>query len=166
MQGLVDQGYGVAQGLMRNPMDWSGLPDVQGWQNQQIPGQGLNDWGQVDFSKLGAMPDSGFGSVPQVQQAMMGLMQPGLDAQAAAARQRAAASGLQGGERAMGAVERGIGTNQNQANMQALLAGTQEYGNIFNRGMQARQQGVGEQLAAANYANALRGQQFGEQGAQ
>lgn len=127
--------------------------DITGLQNEALDAMdigpidtsGFTKWG--DPSKLGA----GFGNVKQVQDAMMGILRPGLDQSRAAEIQRLKSQGLTEGSDAWNAAVRNLGQTENDASLKALLAGTTEYGNIFNR-----------QLAANKYSDALRGQQYDE----
>jgi hypothetical protein len=153
-----------------NPMGsitWGQNPDGSWGQSTSLSGgaQGLFDSsisGQqnlgnqigagVDYGNLPAMPDSGFGASQQVINAWNALQQPGLDKSAAAARNRAAAMGITIGSNAQNDIERTIGTNEATSRNQGILAGTQEFNNVFNRGMQARQQGQKEALDKYNAA--------------
>lgn len=138
---------------------WSVGPNGQWTQNVGLGGaqQGLFDStisGQqglagtigagVNYGNLPAMPDSSFGASQQVIDAWNALQQPGLDKADSAARARAAAMGLTIGSNANNDIERTLGANRNDASNKAILAGTTEYQNVFNRGLQARQQGVTE----------------------
>jgi len=131
-------------------------------------GQGINTsdlmgWGNADLTRGAvAMPDSGFGATQSVIDAWNALQQPGLDKNAAAERNRLAAQGLTLGSRASNNSENNIATNYRQAANEGILRGTQEYQNVFNRGMQSRQQTVAENTRQAELINAMRGQQFGE----
>ena len=140
-------------------LTWTQGPNGQWTQNTALGGaqQGLFDStisGQqglagtigagVNYGNLPAMPDSGFGASQQVIDAWNALQQPGLDKSADAARTRAAAMGLTIGSNANNDIERTIGTNEATSRNQGILQGTQEYQNVFNRGLAARQQGVTE----------------------
>lgn len=109
----------------------------------------------VNYGNAPAMPDSGFGASQQVIDAWQALQQPGLQKSADAARARAAAMGITIGSNAQNDIERTIGTNEATSRNQGILAGTQEYGNVFNRGLAARQQGVSE--ANSIYDRAISG---------
>ena len=135
----------------------------------------------LDESKLGAMPDSGFGAVEDVQKAMMARMSPDLLRRREGEIQRLKSMGVTEGSEAWDNAIQNLSRGENDASQQALLGATKAYGDVFLRGLQARQQGVSEQaqnaaLASgargqysgerenvANFLNALRGQKFGEQ---
>lgn len=174
MSGLLGGLTDRAGQVLSQPIDPSQFTQVQGYTPGQMPGQGLpnfgqidmsqlGNWGNVDFSGLGAMPDAGFGAVEQVRDAMMSRLQPGLDQGRSAEIQRLKAQGITEGTPAWQAAMQSQNQRANDANQQALLGAAGEYGNIYNRTLAGRQQGVNEQMLAANFANALRGQQFGEQ---
>lgn len=175
-QGMTD----AAMRATQTPFSYEGMTNVSGLDPSQaqawgqVPGQNLADWrnidtsglgdyGSIDFSKLGAMPDSGFGAVEQVRDAMMNRLQPGLTQGRDREVQRLKAQGITEGSPAWQAAMQSLNQRDVDASQQALLGAAGEYGNIFQRGMAARQQGASEQLTAAQYANALRQQQLGEQ---
>lgn len=166
-------------------LTWSQGPNGQWTQNTQLSGtnQGIVDWasgglagaggaldrlnnsnngaygqwGSADvLSGLPDMPDSGFGADQKTIDAMRALQQPTLNAQADARRAQLAAQGITEGSRIGDLTEREIGNNYSDADMKAILAGTQEYGNVFNRGLQARQQGFNENVGASQLASQLR----------
>jgi hypothetical protein len=160
-QGLVDQ-WG-------KPLDTSGMQAVSGLdpsgahakggdvnapdasQYQHIDPSKLGQYGNLDFSNLGQMPDGGFGNVKEVQDAMMALQQPGMDKARQQEQQRLAAMGFSEGDQGYQGVMTQQNNADNDARLKALLAGTTEYGNIFNRQLQARQQGASEDLNKAQY---------------
>ena len=125
---------------------------------------GLSDWGDAGSLTDGvsAMPDGGFGASQQVIDAVKGLQQPGITQARDAERARLAAMGITLGSDASNTSERNLGNAQSDADMKAILAGTQEYGNVFNRGLAQRQQGVSENEKSFNMAQALRGAQSQE----
>jgi hypothetical protein len=87
---------------------------------------------------------------------MRALQSPSLQAAEDARRAQLAAQGITQGSRISDLTERELGNTRSDADMKAILAGTQEYGNVFNRGMQARQQGFNENTQASQLATALR----------
>lgn len=123
----------------------------------------LGDWGSTDIT-AGArdIPDSGFGAAQPVIDAWKALQQPGLDKSRDAERTRLATMGITMGSDASNDSERNLGNIQTDADNKAILAGTTEYGNVFNRGMQARNQTVNENVTQSNLMTALRGKKFGE----
>lgn len=125
---------------------------------------GLPDWGSTDITRgVSQMPDGSFGASQQVIDAMKGLQQPGLTQARDAERARLAAMGITLGSDASNNSERVLGGTQNDADLKAILAGTQEYGNVFNRQLAQRQQGVDENIKGSTLANALRQQHYNEQ---
>lgn len=141
------------QKVTRDATNQNQYNQLTGLQNEAL---GAMDVGPVDLSGLTAWGDpsklkAGFGSVKEVQNAMMGLLQPGLDTSRAAEIQRLKSQGLTEGSDAWNAAVRTLGQNQNDASLKALLAGTDAYNDIFNR-----------QLSANKYSDSLRGQQYDE----
>ena len=188
---LGDVGMGMlgrVQDSVANPFSLQGMTDVKGYDTSglqqwgQVPGQGLGGYGSLDYSKLGAMPDSGFGAVQEVQKAMMSRLDPSLQHGREAEIARLKAQGFNEGDEGFNTQLGLQDQRRNDAEQQALLGAATEYGNIFNRGMDVRKQGADEayksaqfgkdvrsrqfdeQQQASEYANALRGSQFGEQG--
>jgi len=161
--GMAGGMLGGVQQAMGQPMDTSGMTDIRGWQGTAAPDTSqMEGWGNIDFSDNAALADSGFGGVEAVQKAMMSRLQPGLEQGNAAEIARLKAQGITEGSPAWQAAMQSQGQRMNDASQQALLGSMGAYGDIFNRSLQARQQGVGEEMSAAQYANSLRGQQFGE----
>jgi len=160
-QNLVDQ-WG-------QPLDTSGMQGVRrvdegaltaGGQAVAAPGteqyqhldpSQLGEYGNLDYGALGAMPESGFGAVQEVQDAMMSRLQPQMQQQRDAERARLAAMGFSDTDEGFKDVMNQRSQSDNDARQQALLAATQEYGNIFNRGMDVRRQGAGEALNKAQF---------------
>lgn len=175
---------GSAQGAVSQPFSYDGMTNVSGYDPSQVqgwgamPGQGNVDWQNVDTSDLqgyGSIDpnEAGFGSVEAIRDAMMGRLQPGLTQGREQEIQRLKAQGITEGTPAWQAAMRSLNQKDVDASQQALLGGAQEYGNIWNRKLQAanfsnalRGQQVSERTGLADFANNLRGQQFGEQQAQ
>jgi len=140
-----------------------GQTNLAGRIGQGVSTDGLQDWGSTDIWRgVSDMPDGSFGASQQVIDAMRNLQQPGLDRNRDAERARLAAMGITLGSDASNSSERNLGNAASDAEMKAILAGTQEYGNVFNRQLAQRQQGVDENIKASNLATALRGSQFNE----
>jgi hypothetical protein len=117
----------------------------------------FSPWGSADItSGAPGMPNAGFGADQKTIDAMRALQNPSIQAAEDARRAQLAAQGITQGSRISDLTERELGNTRSDADMKAILAGTQEYGNVFNRGMQARQQGVNELERASNLATALR----------
>jgi hypothetical protein len=163
---LTDVSGGMLSGIkdaMGQPISFEGMQDIQSWKGSALPDTSkMQDWGQVDLSDNPALAESGFGGVEAVQKAMMSRLQPGLEQGNAAEIARLKAQGITEGSPAWQAAMQSQGQRANDASQQALLGSMGAYGDIFNRSLAARQQMTGEDFRAAEYANSLRGQQFGE----
>lgn len=141
----------------------NGQNTLAGRIGQGVNTNGLQDWGSTDITAgVSQMPDGSFGASQQVIDAIKALQQPGLNQARDAERARLAAMGITLGSDASNNSERVLGGTQNDADLKAILAGTQEYGNVFNRQLAQRQQGVDENLKRSNLATALRNSQFQE----
>jgi hypothetical protein len=158
-QGMLDQSRQTRSGLMAgvqanmsSPMDTSGMTQWGSMNPGGLPG--LNT-----FDNYGDMPDAEFSSVQQVSDAMMGLMQPGLERSRNAEVARLKAQGLTEGSDAWNASMRNLGNNESDAQMKSLLEGSRAANDLYNRRMGNRQQNVNEDI----YGNAARGQAFDEQ---
>jgi hypothetical protein len=106
--------------------------------------------------------DSGFGNVPEVQQAWMSRLQPQMDQQRQAEISRLKSQGITENSDVWGRSMDTLNRNQVDANNQGLLYGTQENNNIFNRGLAQNNQVFGQNQNAQQLALALRGQQASE----
>ena len=105
------------------------------------------DTSQVDFSSLGAMPQVG-GYNQQAIDTMRALQAPQLAQNRASQDARLAAMGLNTGSgRAWENAQRVIGTNENQADMQAIMAGINQGNTEYQQALAGRQQGANEILA-------------------
>lgn len=193
---------GQAQNSLSNPLSTAGLPAWQQYDQSklaQVPGMSgnygdmgqlsgnygdmgsfdpskLSAQGQYDPSKLGALGQNNFsaaGNSKEIQDATYNLLAP----QRAQARnsevQRLKNQGLTEDSPAFQRAIARLDTGDTDAQLKSLLAGTQEYGNVFNRSMDSanlsdrqRAQQFGEQGAMASLANQNRGQQTNEQLAQ
>ncbi len=164
-QNMVEQSRQTRQGLMagvqgnmRSPMDTSGMTN---W------GDGTS--GMNEFDNYGAMPDAEFGSVQQVSDAMMGLMQPGLDRGRNAEVARLKAQGLTEGSDAWNASMRNLGNVETDAGFKSILEGSRAANDLYDRRMGNRQQQVEEdmfgndaRMTAANFRDDQRGRQMAE----
>jgi hypothetical protein len=161
-------------------LDFNGLPKVQSLDPSQLHAAGadLNPnadqmstfdptgehaYGNLDYSSLGKMPDSGFGAVEDVRKAMLARTQPDLDMQRQREVQRLKAQGFNETDEGFGVSQDRLNRKDVDAQNQALLGATTAYNDIFNRGMTARRQGASELSDVANFANQTRAQQTGEQ---
>lgn len=126
-------------------------------------GAGSQAWGDPTVNNgVSGMPAGGFGAAQNVIDAYKALQEPGLTQNRDAERSRLAAMGITLGSDASNASERNLGNIQTDADNKAILAGTTEYGNVFNRDLALRQQGVSENQQNFANANALRGLQTSE----
>lgn len=130
--------------------------------NLAYPSGSLPDRAALTGS-LSALPDSGFGAVQQVQDAMMSRLQPNLTQARDAEIQRLKSQGITEGTPAWESAMRSLNNQANDANQQALLAATNAYGDIFNRGLAGRQQQYSELADTYNRSLAGRQQAIGEQ---
>lgn len=133
-------------------------PQQQEIFNQQQQNQGLlgglagsalggYDTSQVDFSKLGAMPEIGQYN-QQATDLYNKLAQPQLDRQRAAKEAQLAAMGLNlGSGQAYNTQQDLLNDAANRSAMMAAQAGIQQGNTMFGQGMQLRQQGANEMLA-------------------
>lgn len=158
-QGMLDQSRATRSGLMGA---------VQSSMSSPLTAEGMTGWGSMSpgalpglntFDNYGAMPDAEFSSVQQVSDAMMGLMQPGLERSRNAEVARLKAQGLTEGSDAWNASMRNLGNVETDAGFKSLLEGSRAANDLYNRRMGNRQQGVNEDV----YGNAARGQAFDEQ---
>ena len=152
-------------------LTWSQGPNGQWTQSTQLDPHSQDLWntytaGSQNLSSLlgtpGAglpeMPGSGFGADQKTIDAMRALQQPSLQAAEDSRRAQLAAQGITQGSRISDLTERELGNTRSDADMKAILAGTQEYGNVFNRGITARNTLNNERL---NNFNALSGARSG-----
>jgi len=97
----------------------------------------------LDFSGLDN-PDAGFGAVQEVQDAMMSRLQPGRDQMREKELQRLHNQGLSDNTEAFQRGLTRLDQGDTDASQQALLAAMSASGDLFNRGMGKRQQGITE----------------------
>jgi len=165
-QTLANRANQSAPGGMLN---WSQGPNGQWTQNVSLDAPTQDLWntytaGSQNYATilgtpgygLPAMPDSGFGADQKTIDAMRGLQAPGLQAAEDARRAQLAAQGITQGSRISDLTERELGNTRSDADMKAILAGTQEYGNVFNRGITARNSLNNERLNNFNAMNSAR----------
>lgn len=137
---------GQAVDSLGKPLDMSGLSQVQAY----------------DPSKFNAIPASGFGAVQEVQDAMMGRLNPALENSRNSLIQRLRSQGVSQGSDAYDRAIHGADLKENDANQQALLAATGAYGDIFNRGLAGRQQQSSEGMNSFNTSTSDRARQLAE----
>lgn len=174
---------------MGKPLDFDNLSKMTGYDFSKLATSDPNSvddnvgaQGSVDWSGMHKL-DPGFGAVQEVQDAMMSRLKPGRDQAREAALQRLRNQGLSENSEAFQRENTRLDQGDTDASNQALLGATTAYGDIFNRGLSANTQEMAKQFGTAELANtnrdtkfnqnsqiqqmltALRGQQFGEQGA-
>jgi hypothetical protein len=146
-----------------DPFSYNGMTDVKALDLGTRPTEDqFGDYQNYDYSKLGAMPDAGFGAVQQVQDAMMSRLDPALQKRRSDEQARLAAQGITQGGLAYQGSQDTLNRGENDANQQALLGAMGASGDLFNRAMAVRQQGGSEMTAATDLANALRSQKRSE----
>ena len=166
-QSLVDQSRQMRQGLMGG---------VQSTLSSPMDTSGMTDWGDISgmktFDNYGAMPDAEFSSVQQVSDAMMGLMQPGLERGRNAEVARLKAQGLTEGSDAWNSSMRNLGDVETDAGFKSILEGTRAANDLYDRRMGNRRQQVAEDQfgneargGLAEFQDAQRGRQMAEAGA-
>ena len=157
-QFMYDMGKGGQMNAFSNFMQNAGGPLntswMQGWSAPDLgplskgtSTAGLQGWG--DASKL--QKGAGFGNVKEVQDAMMRMLQPGLDRRRAAEEQRLKAMGVTEMGEGWKSAQGDLMSGENEAADRALMSSVGAYNDVFNR-----------QLQANNYSDALRGRQLGE----
>jgi hypothetical protein len=164
--GLASAGQGLlgrATDAVSDPFSYNGMTDVKALDLGTRPTEDqFGDYQNYDYSKLGAMPDAGFGAVQQVQDAMMSRLDPALQKRRSDEQARLAAQGITQGGLAYQGSQDTLNRGENDANQQALLGAMGASGDLFNRAMAVRQQGGSEMTAATDLANALRSQKRSE----
>lgn len=194
-QRRIDRGLGnQAEGLLgqaanslSNPLNTNGLPP---WMNYDMgslqgvdPSQLRNGMRDAEYATGGDFNLSASGNSKEIQDATYNLLSPQRQRERAGEIQRLKNQGLTEDSPAFQRAMERVDEGDTRAQMQSLLAGQAEYGNMFARAMGQNQQNFGQRLGAAgfnnqvgdsrfgqnlqqqNLATMLRGQQFGEQGA-
>lgn len=147
---LGQQGLGTAQNILSTPFNYSG-PDLQ----TSIDGSpqlsaGPNAQRSLDMSGVARMPvNAGMTG----QQAIMNRLQPQIEQNQKATRQRLANQGLVAGGEAYDNEMRNQGVQENDLYSQAALQG-------IGLDMSANQQGYGQQLGQAGLYNSALGEDF------
>lgn len=141
--GLAQTGQGLlgrAQNAYSTPLNTSGLPD----------------WQKLDPSKLQTVDtnilDGPMGNSQAIQDATYKLLQPQRDLARQGEIQRLKNQGLTEDSPAFQRAIQRLDQGDTDAQLKSLIAGTQEYGNAYSRGMGQQQ-----------LARQLRSDQFGEQ---
>jgi hypothetical protein len=120
--GMAESGLGRVDEAMSQPLDLSGLPSLDVSDEQRR----------------------------RVEEALFSRLEPQFQRDEAAMRQRLANQGLTQTHEAYGADVDAFGRQKNDARMQAILAGSQEYQRQFGQNMAARQQGIQERSLLRN----------------
>jgi hypothetical protein len=165
--GNVQTSFGDA-GNVQGGVDTSPLSRMQTEaQGGQIQGQ-VGDGGQIqrglDYSGVSRMPTlDDFGKDrDRIEQAINSRLEPQMQRDEDAMRQRLANQGLTLNHEAYARDQDAFGRQKNDARMQTILAGAGEQSRLFNQAMAARQQGVGEVNTQGNYANQAQGQAYSQ----
>lgn len=176
--GLTETAKGLlggAQEAVKDPFSYEGMSEVESYNPLATPGtEGLPEMRGIDESKLGAykdldysgaeeLGDTGFGAVEGIREAMMSRLSPQLQQARERERNRLKAQGFTEGSQGLMRAQTQADQRENDAEQQALLGAAGEYGNIFERKLQARKQGVSEADKQAAFAAGLREQQLSEQ---
>jgi hypothetical protein len=163
-QGLYDQQQQIQSGLLgqaganfANPLDTSGLP-----QYQQLGADGLPAGGNVGMLNAGSFNMDPTGNSKAIQDATYGLLSPQRTIERNKEVQRLKNMGLTEGSPAFQAAMTRLDSGDTDAQLKSLLAGTTEYGNIYNRALEGNQQNFNQQNTAQTMAETLRGNRFGE----
>jgi hypothetical protein len=195
---LALQGVGQASNVLSTPFSMGGLPqerapglfgwgDVQRTVNGGGPIQtsvagggpiqtGLGDAGRIlgEFGDAGALqrsvgPDDFSADRQRVEQAVMSRMQPQIEQSRAAMAQRLADQGIPAGSEAYKRQMDELGQQENDARMQAILAGGQEQSRLFgmdlNKGNfvnNAQQTAYGQEQGRAGFENEAQALRFGQ----
>jgi hypothetical protein len=165
MGGANQAGYDTQQGAMQGMLG-------------QVAGQGPLNTDNLQSVNPGALqPGVGMGSFNMdpignskaIQDATYGLLSPQRDLARNSMIQRLKSQGLSEDSPAFQRAMLTQGQADTDAQLKSLLAGTTEYGNQFNRGLDSAKfgsanqaQGFSQGLDTQKLALALRGQQFGE----
>jgi hypothetical protein len=124
-----------------------------------------SQWQGVDFSKLngaGQFNMDPTGNSKAIQDATYGLLAPQRDQARASEVQRLKNQGLTEDSPAFQRAMARLGSDDTDAQLKSLLAGQAEYGNAFNRGLNASNQNFGQNLQQQTFAQQLRDKQMGE----
>lgn len=125
---------GQAQNSLANPLDTSGM----------------TNWG-------GNSTTSNFGSVQEIQDAMMSRLQPDLERRREAEMQRARNAGVSVyGSNAGGNMLDTLNRSENDASMQALLKGVDVQNQLFNQGLAGNKSADAQRAQQMQEATALR----------
>lgn len=98
-----------------------------------------------DMSRISEMPDLGFGAVQQIQDSVMGRLNPALDRRRQNIETQLATQGITRGSEAWENAQQDLSFAENDAFSQALQQAMSAYDTITGRQVQGRQQSLQEQ---------------------
>jgi len=163
-QAHLDANRGIASDLTsqiagQQPLSMEGAPEMTGYDTSNMV--------KPDYSNLGGgqFHMDPTGNSQAIQDATYKLLQPQRELQRQSEIQRLKNQGLSENSEAFQRGMTRLDQGDTEAQLRSLLAGQAEYGNQFNRGLQENQSNFGQNSNTQQLIQALRGQQFGEQGA-
>ena len=114
------------------------LPDGTWTQTSSLSGQGQDIFNTASAGQRNLAGQLGqtSGAVQSVIDANMALQSPMLQQARDKEQQRLAAMGITMGSNAYNDTQRNLANSESDAYQKAILAGTQEYGNVYNRALQ------------------------------
>jgi len=156
---LAGNQVGRVQSAVNAPWDLSRLPAlVSGIDRSRLPDQITG----IDLSQLPPAPTADQETRQRVEAALMSRLDPQFERDRASLETQLANQGIALGSEAYTQGVDELRRSQNDARMQAVLAGGQEMANQFGMASQARSQAAGEALTNANLGNAARATDFNE----
>lgn len=159
LAGVAESGLSRVGAQMATPFNTSGINPIQ---------QSLTPAGTIDRSisttGLPQLPGSGgyADQVKAVQDAVYSRMAPQLARSREQTENSLLNSGIEKGTQAWDDAQRVLSQKENDANTQAILAGSQEQSRLANLDQSARGQLFGENAANVNVNNAGQAQQFNQ----
>ena len=145
-QGNINQGAAWQQTFANRPDEnnawgttrWEQDPQGRWYQNNTLSGagQGVFNTAVAGQQNLAGQLGQTSGAVQSVIDANMALQQPMLQQARDKEQQRLAAMGITMGSNAYNDTQRNLANSESDAYQKAILAGTQEYGNVYNRALQ------------------------------
>jgi len=137
--------------------------NVQAGNLQNITADGLRSWGSVPQG--GNFNMSASGNSKAIQDATYNLLSPQRQRERDSEVQRLKNQGLTEDSPAFQRAMQRVDEGDTQAQLQALLAGTTEYGNTFERARGQNAQNFGQRVTTSNMSDAQRQAQLDERGA-
>lgn len=164
LAGVAESGLNRVGQAVATPFDTSNVPGL----TTGLAGAGQGLTRGVDTSGLPQLAGGNGGSygdqVKAVQDATFARMQPQLDKSREMAENRLLNSGIEKGTQAWDDAQRTLSQGENDANMQSVLAGSQEQSRLAGLDMGARSQLFGEGATNAGIGNTAQAQGFNQQG--